>query len=565
MSYDDFADPFSTGDDSGPDEEIMTVGGTPPEPERRGRPLIAFGAAALVILFVGGGALALRSFLSTSVAAAEVTPAGTEIFISIDFLQFIEGDARKLNDTVMSMVEAASDEPGVADVDDLVARMDDALQEALGIDFTDDIRPWIGRTVSVAISGFDDLVVGDVPDLLLIVETRDSGGADGFLADLATGLEASAGVSVVEGDYAGVALYEVWDPSSPDVPIVFGRLDSVLVMGTRSAVERAIDVEPGTSLADTEMFASVMDTLPEDRLVTLFVDGSVFTEALETDGLDPEMFGDLAYDALGGSLSITEYGIRAESIVLGDDPAMGIEFDSSDLIADLPASTLLMFGGWTVSSYWDAVSPILAEAEMDDVLAEVEAELGFDPEELISLLDSPSAFALVEAGDGMLVEESGFPIGLLAALGTSQPTAVEGYLEDIAGYMEMSGFEGLVKTTTGSGTFWIADGGGGTEAVVVGVTDGYLAAASSLSVAESIGSSPSLADNATFRDVAEAMGVDPASVLFFADPAAMIEVFDAPADMAAVLAPLGAMAGSYEVRDGGMLGTFVWMIDYVDE
>ncbi len=561
---DNLADPFGNpaeGED--PTDDMVMVGSAPPEPQRRGRPLIAFGAAALVVLVIGGGALALRSFLSTSVAAAEVMPAGTEIFVSIDFLQFIEGDARKLNDTVMSMIEAATDEVGVTDVDDLVARMDDALEEALGVDFTDDIRPWIGRTVSLAVSGFDDLVTGDVPDVLLVVETRDPGSTDAFLDDFAAGLERATNVTVVEDTHAGVPIFVVLDPADMDEPLVFGRVDSVVVMGTRKAVEGAIAVQPGDSLADSERFVSVMDALPPDRVVTFFADGSLFSEALAMDGLDPEPFADLAYDAVGGALSIAEYGIRAESIVLGDDPAMGMDFDSGNLVADLPAGTLAMFGGWSLASYWDAVAPALAGADLDDVMTEARAELGFDPEALLRLLDSPSAFALVEARDGLLAGESGFPIGLLAALGTSQPSAVEGYLDDIAAYVEASGFEGLVKTSAGSGTFWVADGDEA-EVVVIGVTDRYLVAASSLSIAESIGAAPSLAENATFREVAEVMAVDPGSILFFADPPAMIEIFDAPPDVAAALAPLGAMAASSEVRDDRMVGTFVWMIDYVD-
>ena len=116
-------DPFGTDPGSATwDSDVPVVGAAHPEPAPKGRPWMALGAAALVVLAIGGGALAFRSFLSTSVAAAEVMPPDTELFFSVDFLQLIEGDALKLNETIIWMVESSGevDATDLVDVDGLV-------------------------------------------------------------------------------------------------------------------------------------------------------------------------------------------------------------------------------------------------------------------------------------------------------------------------------------------------------------------------------------------------------------------------------------------------------------
>jgi hypothetical protein len=521
---------------------------------------MALGAAALVVLVVGGGALALGTFLSTSVEAAEVMPPDTEVFISIDFLQLIEGDARKLNDTIISMIEA-SGEVSVADMQDVegfVSEIDAEMEEALGVDFTDDIRPWVGRTVSISLSDFDGVSLGDVPDILVVVETRDGEATDAFLVDLAAGIERATGVDVAQGAYNGVSLYIAADDFEFDPPLVFARIGSMVAFGTQNAVEAAIDADAGASLADNEAFAAVMDALPSDRIMSFYVDPGAFTEALET-GSSIE---DIGVDGVGASLSIADYGVRVDSVVLGEEPAAGLALTGGGVVGDLPKDTLFMFAGWSVASYWDLAVGAVGGSEIDDLLAEAEAELDIDIEGLLRALDAPSAVALVESKSGVMAQELGAPIGLLGLFGTTRPDEVDGYVEDLVDYMNRTGVEDL-RRTVDSGRYWVASTGD-EDLVAFGVTDDYLVAATSSDLAQSIGRSPTLSDNVELRAVSEAMGIDPESVLMFVDFAEIVRVFNAPSDLAEALSPLGSMAASYEVEDDRALGVFVWMIDYVE-
>ena len=548
------------------DSDMPVVGAAHPEPAPKSRPWMALGAAALVVLAIGGGALVFRSFLSTSVAAAEVMPADTELFFSVDFLQLIEGDALKLNETIISMVESSGevDATHLVDVDDLVREIDTAMSEAIGVDFTDDIRPWVGRTVSFSMSGFESLVSNDIPEVLMVVETRDGGAADAFLEDLAAGLRQSTGVDIERTTRDGTVVFTASDDFDFDPALVFTRVGSMVVFGTQSAVEGAMTAETGASLADNAMFASVMDSLPSDRLMSFYLNGAAFSDALQSEALMTDTFAGIGYDAVGASVSIADYGLRVETITLGTDPTGGFTLETGDVAGDLPIDTLAMFGGWSVASYWEAIATTLGGTDAENLLLDAELELGIDIGNFLSLLDSPSALALVKTPEGAMAQEFGFPIGLMGLFGTTDPNAVEEQIESLVDYARDNGFEDIARATFASGNYWMV-GPIGAEMVVIGVTDKYLAAASSGSLATSVGSSRSLSDNTQLAAVAKAMGVDPGSVAFFVDTQALVEVFEAPPEIAAALGPLGPMAAAYEVEAERSRGVFVWLIDYVND
>lgn len=560
-------DPFAGEQGSAlPDSDTLVVGAGQPLVASKGRPWMALGAAVLVVVVIGGGALAFRSFLSTSVAAAEVMPPDTEFFFSIDFLQLIEGDARKLNDTIISMIESSGEVEArdILNVDGLVREIDAAMSDAVGVDFTDDIRPWVGRTVSFSMSGFESLTSNDVPEVLLAVETRDGGASDVFLEDFAEGLGRATGVDVARVTRDGTVVYTASDDFEFDPALVFARVGSMVVFGTESAVEGALAAEGGASLADDVTFASVMDSLPPDRLMSVYLNGSVVSDALASEGLATETFAGIGFDAVGASVSIADYGVRVESVVLGSEPAGGITLEMGGVTGDLPVDTLAMFGGWSVASYWETITTTLGETETDDFLAEAERETGIDFGSLLGLLDAPSALAVVTTTDGAMAQEIGYPIGVMALFGTTNPGEVERTVEDLVGYARDNGLDEIARATFDSGTFWML-GQIGSETAVLGVTDRYLAAASSGSLATSIGSSPSFADSTRLAAVAEAIGVDPGSVVFYVDTQSLVELFEPAPEIAAALGPLGQMAAAFEMEGGRSHGVFVWMIDYVDE
>jgi hypothetical protein len=486
------------------DRDLPLVGTSPPAPDPKSRPWMALGAAALVVLAIGGGALVFRSFLSTSVAAAEVMPPDTELFFSVDFLQLIEGDALKLNDTIISMIESSGEvEAGeLLNVDGLVREIDTGLSEAIGVDFTNDIRPWVGRTISLSVSGLEGLASNDTPEVLMVVETRDGGAADVFLEDLAVGLQQSTGVDVARTTRNGTVIFTVSDDFEFDPALVFTRVGSMVVFGTQSAVEGAMTTEAGASLADDTLFTSIMDSLPSDRLMSFYLNGAAFSEALRSEAVMTDAFAGIGYQAVGASVSIADYGLRVEAITLGEDPTDGLTLETGEVAGDLPVDTLVMFGGWSVASYWEAIAATFDEANVEDSLADAERELGIDIDVFLNLLDAPSALALVKTSDGVMAQELDLSIGLMGLFGTSNPDAIEEQIESLVGYARANEFDDISRGTFAAGNYWMV-GPIGAETIVIGVTDEYLVAASSGSLATSVGSSPSLSDNARLTMVGD--------------------------------------------------------------
>ncbi len=77
-------------------------------------------------------------------------PPDTSLYFSVDLLQLTgENTTGALVDTVRGILERLGED--VAEPDDLIADLDAELRASAGFDFSNDIQPWIGRTIGVGI------------------------------------------------------------------------------------------------------------------------------------------------------------------------------------------------------------------------------------------------------------------------------------------------------------------------------------------------------------------------------------------------------------------------------
>src|SRR3989304_5454548 len=120
-----------------------------------------------------------------SQAPAASMPPETDVYLSIDLLQLTGEDTTgALVETIRAVLERLGED--VNDPDDLIADLDDALRASAGFDFSNDIRPWIGRTVGVGVLGgnWDPMDYTSTPDVLVAVEVRNDDEAREFLETL---------------------------------------------------------------------------------------------------------------------------------------------------------------------------------------------------------------------------------------------------------------------------------------------------------------------------------------------------------------------------------------------
>nr|MDQ3346123.1 DUF3352 domain-containing protein [Chloroflexota bacterium] len=223
--------------------------------------LISLTAAAFLAGF-------LLLFSDSTDRASSLIPAQTTIYLNV-YLQPSTGQQMNLGGLIGRL-------PGFADEASLDQKVDQVVENligsaGLGLDYQDQIKPWLGNQVAVA--GWP--AAGDVtaPVTVLIAEVKDQALARAALRDLAT----ETGLSFAPQTYEGIEI-QVSDGGA------YAFVGEMLVFGESSeGIEAVADVEGGAgSLADRDDFRATMADLPADHLASAFVDLAALAEATGT-------------------------------------------------------------------------------------------------------------------------------------------------------------------------------------------------------------------------------------------------------------------------------------------
>jgi hypothetical protein len=188
-----------------PGTEYLEQGGGAPlgrEPRSGGRRKAVLSGVAVVALgAVGAGAWAAASFFSTGAQPAEALPASTLGYASIDLDP--SGGQKIEAIRMLNKFPAFKDEIGLDTDDDIKRRVfeeAEVSQACAGLDYAQDIEPWLGERAAVAAVDLGDK--GPVP--VAVLQVKD---ADGASAGLASLRECGDGVGgwQITGDWAVVA------------------------------------------------------------------------------------------------------------------------------------------------------------------------------------------------------------------------------------------------------------------------------------------------------------------------------------------------------------------------
>ncbi len=272
---------------------------------------------------VGVGAWAAYSFFSTGPQPAEALPADTLGYASIDLDpsggQKIEA-LRTLN-----KFPAFEDEVGIGTDDDVLEAIFDKIQEEAnceGLDYADDIEPWLGDRAAIAAVDLG----GEDPDPVFVLQVKDADKADAGLDKIK---ECGGGGDVgwaVSGDWAVVA-------ESDDIA------DDVV-----AATEKG-------SLADDKDFQKWTNEAGDPGVVTLYAGPEAGDYV--ADHAD-EMFG----FPFGGMVEDYACSVAPEDMSIDGDPLVGPDScdmpsePSSDISEDL-AQKLRDFQGMAVTVRFD--------------------------------------------------------------------------------------------------------------------------------------------------------------------------------------------------------------------
>jgi hypothetical protein len=423
----------------------------PTRPGRRRGLFVVLGAiAALVIVGVPGAvALYLGLARGTADVVDRMVPNDADIYATL-YLDPSLSQKRNIQGLVGHF-------PALHSTDQLQGHIDQGMDMALkpeGLSFKDDVRPWLGTQVAVALRLSDGtptaVIIASKDDAraaatLARIRTTDSGRKDAWSQHQHGGVSVSVGTPSAGGD---------------GIPIAYAYLDHTAVVGNSAAmIEQVIDTDQGKrpALRTTAAYTSTMQRLPADRVGVAYASGPAITsamrQALSDGGLsDPGLLK--AFDQGAGFLKSVGVAVSAQHNGFAAD--LAFVTDSSKLT---PAERKAVQRATTANTALDWIpgdaAGFLAVGGLHDGLQSFlqsttagASATGLDltgPLQSLGLSDPPGVLSHLTGDIAVEVRTdaaSSIPGGALLA-GTDDAQAVRSYLDGLAG-----GFAQLSPTHT---------------------------------------------------------------------------------------------------------------------
>lgn len=424
--------------------------GAPPKGSGGGRRKGLVIGGVIGFLAICGAAFGAYTWLtSTGPQPAEALPATTLGYVSIDLDP--SGSQKIAALKTLQEFPAADewlDEEGISSGDDIRKFIFSKIQEeegaCEGLDFDDDIKPWLGDRFAIAAIEGD----GDEPTPVGVVQVKDPDNAQDQVEQV---IEDCGG----NPDEGGLAVSGDW----------------LIIAETDDIAEQVADDAAEASLADDEGFQKWTDAAGDPGILTAYVSkdaGKVIAEELgslggvlsggDTDCAASEDFTDgcLPYDAEG----LDEDVVPEEATEVFEDfggMALTVRFDDGSLEVEVAAGTDTAGLGSLTSS--DAAGEVIATLPEDTAAA---IGLGFEPGWAEDLLD----YVGEASGTGADIEE--FLDQAEAELDLSLPEDAETLFGESAAIAVGSDFDPEVFFNSESGSLEIPIGAkikGDTEAI----------------------------------------------------------------------------------------------------
>ncbi|NIS80832.1 MAG: DUF3352 domain-containing protein, partial [Anaerolineales bacterium] len=454
--------------------------------------------------------------------AARAIPADVGFYMSLDLGNITCED---LNPIVWAFSREYK-EKGKCALDEYFSNLDTSMEENWGLTFTDDVKPWLGRSIAL---GWRDLTLnpfGGIEDVEIIFsfEVRNQEAVDEFLSKMMAAVSEESGEQFLDEIYQGATLYSVDAPSAID-QFTFARSDDLLIFGVgKSDVKAAIDAQRGESLADSSAFRESIAELPRGRLLTIYLDSEhilghlspLFEDLADANTFEAirESIGPKHYEAAG--LYIVDAGIRVDlAFVL--DPANRTEETLSAYQSAgkpphtdslMPEGSFVYRAGSGINQGADDLQENLARMQGEEDFTEAmmffTMAFGFDPfEDFLSKLDGEWAFGIVPSTEGILYEELEIPVGFVFLSETSDPEGLKQVSEGFGLVLEQLTVGTAEPTISEGATFYdvfsIVDE---RHILTYGVEEGYFMVGSSASaLSELFTGGPSLADSERYSQI----------------------------------------------------------------
>lgn len=360
---------------------------------------------------------------------AKVLPEDSQGYVSVDFLKLV---VNKDYDDIINAFARHSGDPDINNKEELIKKMDESLDDAWGVTLTDDIMPWIGTYMGASfwdVSSGYSYSSSTSSTFVFAIEARDQAKADEFVQKVISHLEDQNSTDTDEQEYQGVKIYVNGETN------VFARSGGILYIGNDSSkIEAAIDAQKGTSLSQNEEYKNTIASLPQDRVITMY--------------LSPDVLKDLQSSS-SSSIPTIDYGKGVALAVSSFDKGLKVDYvsmiDSSNLSPEVKAmleagsgadsnltkffssDTILFAGGNKFNLGWEYAQKLLEDSlgsssDLEESMSMVEEQIGFNPmSDLFPIMDGSYAIGVTNDNDSILNMAANVPLGFQAIFQTSKP------------------------------------------------------------------------------------------------------------------------------------------------
>jgi len=480
---------------------------------------VSIGLIIAVAAFILLDPFGLNLFGRSMELAAQAMPPDVVFYMGVDLRKLQSEDL----DTIVWAFSEELKRDQVSAIDKMEEEFDGILEDALGLSYTEDVKPWVGGAIGFGMTGLEMDMWADAEgaEIILAFEVRDNGRADSFLEKFKDRLAEESGEGFSEQTYQDVTIHILDTPHEYE-RIAFCRSNDLILFSLReSALKGAIDAQRGESLGDSPEFREVIGNLPSDRIFTMFINGeryfNIFSETFswmygpdlsDLYNESTEMMSDIAM-----GLSIADVGIRMDMAYKINPEAISDEIPESFAEGEsrtaniLPEDTLLHFYSYHLDLVWqsmiDAISAMEGE-DFEESMEMIELTFGFDlGDDLFATLDGEWAIAMMPSSSGYLSEFFDVPIGFSLLAETSDPNGLMEVSEAFSTNAELQGLGEVEKWQDEHGTYYdLIDMFSGTAIFTYGVGDDLFVIATSKDVLEEIfNDRPSLSESEHYQRV----------------------------------------------------------------
>ncbi|MEH2141747.1 DUF3352 domain-containing protein [Nostoc sp.] len=366
----------------------------------RQRSFIGFtvaGAIALLVIAIAG----FYWFFAKSPAnlIASTSQPGAAIFVS------------KLSPVMVSLL-ANPDRLQALEREEELSKLKTSLFAKSGIDYKQDIQPWLGNEITLAITTLDidrDLENGQQPGYLLALSTQQPEKSREFV-ELLFSKRALAGANLAVEQYKGVKL--ISDNSQPEQDLLAGAVvgeDFVLFANDPKVLRDAINnvQAPDLNLTSSPEYQKATKQLPKGGLAVAFLNLPIVAK---WQGLElPEQL----YNSQIISLALNPKGLLAETTFLTSSeivppssplskPVAALQYIPASAGLAISGSNLSNLGDSDVAKLWKQATATIYGSKEDVVsrlakpLADIQKRWGINfPEDIFSWVQGEYAIALL--------------------------------------------------------------------------------------------------------------------------------------------------------------------------